>query len=161
MTVIDTLITDRTAADVSALKQLMSKSFASMTTAEQTAWLANSKGAYNTSDMNRVGTALNYLKQVLTDQCGKYFKWAAKTDWLYTDIPTLTQLQTYVAWIADIRTALTLPNGVPAVPTMSKLTWQQANDIEQILVVCDQLIANLMTAFKYTNAAECSTGGLI
>ena len=68
MSIIDTLITDRTAADVTALKQLMALDYASMSPAQQAAWLQDSKGAYNVSDMNRVGTALNYLKQLVYQQ---------------------------------------------------------------------------------------------
>ena len=70
MSIIDTFITDRTATDVIKLKALMAKDFAAMSTAEQEAWLLDSKGAYNASDMNRVGTALNYLKQMLVHDCG-------------------------------------------------------------------------------------------
>ena len=161
MSIIDTLITDRTAADVAALKQLMALDYASMSPAQQAAWLQDSKGAYNVSDMNRVGTALNYLKQLLTADCGKAFNWTAKVDWSYLDIPTLTQIQAYAQQIADIRAALVVPAGTAAAPAVVNLTWQQANDIERILQVCDQLIVNVKAAFKYTNAAECCTGGLI
>ncbi len=161
MSIIDTLITDRSAADIAALKSLFSKNFASMSAAEQANWLQNSKGAYNASDMNRVGQALNYLKQIMTVQCGKYFSWTAKLDWTYTDVPTLVQLQAYAQQITDIRNALTVPATTAVVPSMQRLTYQQANDIEDILKLCDQLVKNVLKAFRYAGAAECAVGGLL
>lgn len=161
MSVIDTLITDRSAADIATLKSLLSKSFASMSTTEQTGWLQDSKGAYNASDMNRVGQALNYLKQIMTAQCGKYFNWTAKSDWTYSDVPTLAQLQTYAQQITDIRNALTVPATAAVTPSMKRLTYQQANDIEAILKLCDQLVKNVLKAFRYAGAAECTIGGLV
>lgn len=161
MSIIDTLITDRTATDVTKLKALMAKDFAAMSTAEQEAWLLDSKGAYNASDMNRVGTALNYLRQMLVHDCGAMLNWTAKTNWVYTDIPTLTQIQQYAQQISSVRNALVVPEDTASAPEITKLTWQQANDIERILQVCDQLIKNVKAAFKYTNAAECCVGGLI
>ena len=38
------------------------------------------KGAYNAVDLNRVGTALNYLRDRLTGVCGRDITWLAKTE---------------------------------------------------------------------------------
>lgn len=46
-TIIDTLITDRTAADVACVNELAAKGYAGMTAAELAEWLAGMKGAYN------------------------------------------------------------------------------------------------------------------
>ena len=62
-TIIYTLITDRTTADVARVHELAVKGYAGMTAAELAEWLAGMKGAYNDVDLNRVGTALNYLRQ--------------------------------------------------------------------------------------------------
>lgn len=70
-TIIDNLITDRTQADVERVKALAAKGFAAMTAAERAEWLTGMKGAYNASDLNRVGTALNYLAGRLGPICGK------------------------------------------------------------------------------------------
>lgn len=79
-TVIDTLITDRTAADVARVHELAVKGYAGMTAAELAEWLAGVKGAYNAVDLNRVGTALNYLRDRLTGVCGRDITWQAKTE---------------------------------------------------------------------------------
>ena len=160
-TIIDTLITDRTQADVERVKELAVKGFAGMTTDEQAEWLTGMKGAYNASDLNRVGTALNYLSVRLDTICGRSITWTAKTDWAVTDIATASQAAEYRQQVQDIRDALAYPAGTPDAPELNRLTYTGANDIERILVLCEELIDNITKAFRYTGAAECATGGLI
>ena len=160
-TIIDTLITDRTQADAERVKELAAKGFAAMTADERAEWLTGVKGAYNAADLNRVGTALNYLAGRLASICGKNITWTAKTDWAVTDIITASQAETYRQQIQDIRDALTYPAGTPDAPELGRLTYTGANDIERILTLCEELIDNITTAFRYTGAAECATGGLI
>lgn len=159
--IIVTLITDRTQADVERVKALAAKGFAGMTTDEQAEWLAGMKGSYNASDLNRVGTALNYLADRLGTICGRSITWTAKTDWAVTDIATASQAAEYRQHIQDIRDALTYPAGTPDAPQLNRLTYTGANDIERILALCEELIDNITKAFRYTGAAECATGGLI
>ena len=60
--IIDELIFDRTADDVERVKvlkdQIMSEGLDSLTPSEKAEYLAGMKGAYNATDMNRVGTAV-------------------------------------------------------------------------------------------------------
>ena len=160
-TIIDNLITDRTQADVERVKALAAKGFAAMTAAERAEWLAGMKGAYNASDMNRVGTALNYLAGRLGPICGKVITWTAKTDWAVTDIATASQAETYRQQIQDIRDALAYPAGTPDAPQLARLTYTGANDIERILTICEELIVNVAKSFRHTGAAECAAGGLL
>lgn len=160
-TIIDTLVTDRTQADVERVKALAAKGFAAMTAAEQAEWLAGMKGAYNAADLNRVGTALNYLAGRLGAICGMSIAWSAKTDWAVTDIITASQAAEYRRQIQNIRDALAYPKGTPDAPELNRLTYTGANDIERILALCEELIDNIAKAFRYTGAAECATGGLI
>lgn len=159
--IIDTLITDRTAADVARVHELAAKGFAAMTAAEQAEWLAGMKGSYNASDMNRVGTALNYLAARLAPVCGVSIAWSAKTDWAATDIITASQAAEYRQQIRDIRSALTYPAGTPDAPQLARMTYTGANDIERILTLCEELIVNVAKSFRHTGAAECTTGGLL
>lgn len=160
-TIIDTLVTDRTQADVERVKALAAKGFAAMTAAERAEWLAGMKGAYNAADMNRVGTALNYLAARLAPVCGMSIAWSAKTDWAVTDIITASQAETYRQQIQDIRDALAYPAGTPDAPQMKRLTYTGANDIERILTICEELIVNVAKSFRHTGAAECAAGGLL
>ena len=160
-TIIDTLITDRTAAYVARVEELAAKGFAAMTADERAEWLTGMKGAYNASDLNRVGTALNYLAGRLAPLCGKNIQWSAKTDWSLTDVITASQATVYRKQIQNVRNALTYPSGTPAAPEIDRLTYTGANDIERILTLCETLIDNIIKAFRYTGAAECAVGGLI
>lgn len=64
MSIIDTLITDRTQADVTKLKSLLSKPRAMWTNEEWSDFiLAKNKGAYNATDLNRVQEAMEYLAE--------------------------------------------------------------------------------------------------
>ena len=119
-TIIVTLVTDRTQADVERVRELAAKGFAAMTADEQAEWLAGMKGTYNASDMNRVGTALNYLAARLSSICGRSIAWTAKTDWAVTDIPAASQAETYRRQIQDIRDALVNPAGTPDVPQLAR-----------------------------------------
>ena len=160
-TIIVTLVTDRTQADVERVRELAAKGFAAMTAAERAEWLAGMKGAYNAADLNRVGTALNYLAARLAPVCGMSIAWSAKTDWAVTDIITASQAETYRQQIQDIRDALAYPAGTPDAPQMKRLTYTGANDIERILTICEELIVNVAKSFRYTGAAECAAGGLL
>ena len=153
-TIIDTLVTDRTQADVERVKALAAKGFAAMTAAERAEWLTGMKGAYNASDMNRVGTALNYLAARLAPVCGMSIAWSAKTD-------SATQAEAYRKQVQSIRDALAYPEGTPDAPELNRMTYTGANDIERVLALCEELIDNITKAFRYTGAAECATGGLI
>lgn len=160
-TIIVTLVTDRTQADVERVRELAAKGFAAMTAAEQAEWLAGMKGAYNAADLNRVGTALNYLAGRLGAICGRSIAWTAKTDWAVTDIATASQAAEYQQQIQDIRDALAYPAETPDAPQLGRLTYIGANDIERILVLCEDLIINVAKSFRHTGAAECAAGGLL
>ena len=160
-TIIDTLVTDRTQADVERVRKLAVKGFSAMTAAEQAEWLTGMKGAYNASDLNRVGTALNYLAARLGAICGRSITWTAKTDWAVKDIATASQAAEYRQQIQDIRDALAYPAGTPDAPELARLTYTGANDIERILVLCEELIVNVANSFRHTGAAECAAGGLL
>lgn len=65
MSVIDTLVYDRTEEDVLRWKTLRAKSFSNMTSDEKTEWLSDLKGTYNYTDLNRVTAAIEYLDEKL------------------------------------------------------------------------------------------------
>ena len=73
------LITDRTAADVNRVKALAAKGWAGMTAAERTEWLGEMRGAYNASDLNRVGSAVDYVAKRLRS-CGIFVSVAHRMD---------------------------------------------------------------------------------
>lgn len=121
-----TLITDRTAEDV----------------ANKTA-----KGFYNASDLNRVGAAVQYVAERFAAQ-GYTVAVSPKTDWLASDIPTASELETYRQNIASLRALLAVMKSTPETPeTMLFLDYIKANDIEQILLDLDTLLTNAARAW--------------
>jgi hypothetical protein len=160
-TVIDTLIYDRTQEDVDRVSTLKTKAltggWGSLTEDEQAEWLAGMRGAYNYTDLNRVGSAVEYLASRFVNIPVELADYRAekgvadsgifqvpydpatvvvspKTDWTVEDTPTDKQVAVYLNNLAVLRAILTLPADAPAVPsTLSKMTFETANDIEYLL----------------------------
>ena len=144
------LITDRTQADVDRVRQLAQKGFGNMTADEKTEWLNGLKGAYNASDLNRVGAAVAYVAGRLKGY-GYAVSVSPRQDRQVSDIPTPESMTAYLADVAALRAALTVAADTPEVPEdMERLTWQEANDIEQILVNVDELLTRMAAAWFYS-----------
>lgn len=149
------LITDRTQADVDYVTRLARTGWANMTADEKEQWQSSLKGAYNASDLNRVGNAVNYVATRLRSS-GYTVDVAPKIDWTEADIPTESEMAAYLADVATIRGILTVPDTVPPVPEdMALLTYQEANDIESILLMVDRLVTNMMNAWFHADEISC------
>lgn len=143
MSVIDTLVTDRTEADASRYSELRDKGWAAMTTAERAEWVAGMKGAYNASDLNRIASAMAYLSQRFAS-AGYSVPVSSPTDWANGDIPTKGDMDTYLDDLRRIRAALAVMDTTPSAPgSMDYLTWAKANDIEKILADVDDLLTKI------------------
>lgn len=146
------LITDRTAADVAHWLALRNKGYANMTEAERAEWDAGTlKGAYNASDLNRVGIALNYVRDRLIEVgylgAGVF---EAKTDWTAANVPTADDLTNYLGYVSIIGEALAKFSTTPPTPTdTGALNCTEANNIEQIIIDVDKLITNMLAARFY------------
>lgn len=160
-TVIDTLIYDRTQEDVDRVSTLKTKALTggwdSLTDDEQDEWLAGMRGAYNYTDLNRVGSAVEYLADRFVSIPVELAAYRAekgvadsgifqvpydptavavspKTDWSVEDTPTDQQAAVFLNNLSVLRALLTLPADAPVVPsTLSKLTFDTANNIEYLL----------------------------
>ena len=150
MSVIDTLVTDRTEADASRYSELRDKGWAAMTTAERAEWQSGMKGAYNASDLNRIASAMAYLSQRFAS-AGYSVPISSPTDWANGDIPTKGDLDTYLDDLRRIRAALAVMDTTPEAPeSMDYLTWAKANDIEKILVDVDDALGRLLLSPFYS-----------
>ena len=145
VSIIDNLITDRTALDVARAVDLAQKISAGDATETETAvFLATMKGAYNYTDLNRVGQAVAYLRDRLRDDAGTSVHVAPKTDWTNGDIPTQEQAAQYISDVQNIRAAFILLDSTPPAPdSLSGLTYSQANDIETIFQNLNKTIESL------------------
>lgn len=175
MTIIDTLVTDRTQADVDTLNELYNKPFDSWTSDEKHFFLRGLaeilfgsdsqleatdgvlyvsdgylKGAYNDSDLNRVGEAVEYLADKYQQVTLASLDVTARTDWGMDDIPTTADMVAYIADIQTIRENIGAYSTTPMAPTsMSKLTYMTANDIEEILIDADRRLDNMVDNWRY------------
>ena len=129
MSVIDTLITDRTQSDVSN---------------------GTEKGSYNASDLNRVGAAMVYLRDKFNDN-GYSVSISPKTDWRKEDVPTDTSMAFYLECVRLFRDILPLPSNTPEAPeAMKNLTYTTANNIEKILEAVDSMLAKSISFLYYS-----------
>ena len=146
------LITDRTSADVSRTEYLNGKWVGGAwrgTTDELSEWMSDLRGAYNASDLNRVGAAVSYVAGRL-DSCGYRADVSPKTDWSMEDIPVPGQAERYLADIATLRGQFQLLSTTPPVPdSMDGMTYIEANNIEKILEDVDWLLTNSILAQCY------------
>lgn len=101
MSILESLITNRTAADVARWRALRDKGFDAMSADEKAEWLAGMRGAFNAADRNRITEAMVYLKG-LYEQYGRQVTYTpvnithkdgtTDTTWRMDDIPTDEQL---------------------------------------------------------------------
>lgn len=144
------LITDRTQADVDRYAELQAKGWRGMTDEEKAEWETSLKGAYNHTDMNRVESAVEYVANRL-NEAGYVVSPVVRKNWTGSDKPTLADIKRYMKNISDIRAALTIFATTPEAPTTEKrLTYQMANDMEQILKDVDDLITKMANAYFYS-----------
>lgn len=150
-------VTDRTQADVRWLATLISKGWTAMSDAEKTEWLAGMKGAYNHTDINRVGHNVDYLAGLLI-QYGYAVDVTPKTDWAAGDIPNASEMTVYLANVAALKAAF---YGTVTLPiAMDNLTWDGANRIELLLAEIEIHIKHMIAGWRYCGATVCG-GGII
>lgn len=152
------LITDRTQADVDRGSYLASLWVAGEFTGtddELAEWNSDLKGFYSASDLNRVGNAMNYVANRFTES-GYHPVISPRIDWTEDDIPRESDMAHYLADLNILRGVLAVMPTTPEVPAdMDGLTYQEANNIEQILLDIDSLITRMMAAWFYCGDLYC------
>ena len=153
MSIIDTLVTNRTEQHVAKLKEILSKPMSEWTedeadyfwyggeplyatdgilSATDGVLYANDggdgiqRGAYNATDLNRVGQACIYLIGLIASLGYDTSAYAQlRTNWSVTDVPTAAEMATYLATIARLKAQFSAVQDIPS--TMNALTYQGAN----------------------------------
>lgn len=127
------VITDRTQADVDALNALLSRASQGLLTDAEWAELAQarSRGAYNCTDINRVGAALNLLNQGFARH--NYDPVWAPSGLTVSGVWGRTMSAAYPETVRRIWSRL--PEGGPKPPeNLRHLTQDTANGLEAVLV---------------------------
>ena len=144
------LITDRTQADVDRLEALMTKGWDKLTEAEQQEYLdVSHKGAYNASDLNRVGAAINYVAELLTEWGYPYYP-DMRTNWTAAEYFYAADLREYLAAVEGLRQRLAVFADTPNTPDWVR-SHQQANDIEKIVEDVHLLLQNMIAELPYAD----------
>lgn len=115
-------------------------------------------GAYNPSDLNRVGRAVTEIAQILRRHGYSNVLVDMKTDWTYPDITTgttssatSTEMTHYLDEVKKVRNVLKLFSDTPKVPdSMEHLNYVMANDIEKILFDIYTMLSNIEKAWYYS-----------
>ena len=145
-----TLRTDRTISDVLRWQELKEKGLAGMTDAERAEWSAGMKGAYNASDMNRVGAAIKYIADRFA-AFGYAVSVYPRTDWSMQEIPSAQQIQAYLENVRILRELVCVFRTTPNVPPdMDRLDYNEANHIEQILSDLNIILNNIAADWYYS-----------
>ncbi len=149
------LITDRTQADYEEWLALSKIPWASMTPEQKAKWSVPMKGAYNYTDLNRVGTALLALQSILAGY-GYSVTVNVRTDYVNGEWPTESDMNAYVQSIANVRSVLAVFETTPPAPdSMDDGTITVWNNIEKILKDVETIIDYAVAAFKYSGEFYC------
>ena len=152
--VLPAMITDRTAADVAEAKRLRDKLITgeALTDEESARYFVGLRGAYNASDMNRVGAAVRYVADRLNAEgYGAYVD--PKTDRQMEDIVRQSDWNKYLDEVRHLRRKLTLMRTTPQITDgmYSGLeSYAEANAIEQILVDLDIAITCIIRNYIFS-----------
>lgn len=145
------LITDRTQTDVDELLSILQTPFADWTTEQaQLFYSGMSKGAYNASDLNRVGAAMVYIAERMASMGYAVDNITPKLYWMDTDTVTQSDMTAYLSDVSALQTVLPLPDETPTAPSdIAGLTYTEANNIEQILTIINTMLTNITLAYMY------------
>lgn len=133
------LITDRTRADVEN---------------------ETDKGFYNASDLNRVGAAVEYIAGRFAS-LGYACPVTVKKDWLTSDAPTASQLETYRQNIVTLRSRIAVMQSTPEAPaSMAGLNYVKANNIEMILLTLNFILNHIPAAVRHCGVTVCGGKGV-
>lgn len=139
------LITDRTAADVDALKAIQRRSVNTWSEADFEQFQRRKlRGVYTAEALNRVGIAVRFLAGELKKR-GYAPKVSPKDDWSRGDERiTRTPDEDYCRNVQVIRDAQGLDwlSGIAIPETLRSLTQDGANRLEQVLVETDAVFPN-------------------
>lgn len=112
---------------------------------------------YNASDLNRVGAAVEYLAARMHDN-GYEVSVSPKLNWTVLDIPSLTQMQTYLGDVGRIKDGF---HGTQDIPSgVNGWYWYDANNIEKSLLEVEILL-NRMIAATVAQCGILHAGGYV
>lgn len=121
MSILDTLVTDRT-----------------------------SKGYYGIEDLNRVAEAMRYVAERLRS-CGWDVKVVPKGNWKLEDMVPYSEAKRLLTNLRRLRETLALFNATPPVPGGERpFNAEEANNIEKILLDIEDMVQRTIDAYFFS-----------
>lgn len=149
------MVTDRTQEDLDHLLSMLENG----NSANKLQLLSNARGSYDYTDLNRVTAAMGHLNALLTE-AGYQIEYVpvypdeGRTEWNAHDTLNKSAAAGYLKNVDKLRN--TIPASVPATPSdMNKLHYEEANDIEKILVGIDTVHHYLEVSQLYAGEIYC------
>lgn len=120
------------------------------------------KGQYNWNDLNRVEAATEEIAGLLLSLGYHVGLEPTKKDWSRADFPTAAQMNRYLGNVKKVLAAYYAMPGAPVLPaSMGQLTWQSANAIERNLRDVETLLAQMLSALRYSGTFVAGGPGLV
>lgn len=172
------MITDRTEADVTAVATLKAKfsvedavgtyiEISNLgsgkyfvfkgTQSELNSYMAGLKGAWNYTDLNRIGNAIRSVVNSL-NALGIFATVTAKNDWTVNDIPTSSQANALLTDLTTIKNLCAVARTVP--DTLNRLDYVTANNIEAIVLDAYLYVYTLNSSYNHCGSTICGAGGI-
>lgn len=134
MSVLDTLIFDRTSSDVQR---------------------KTAKGVYNAADMNRVSAAVAELREEFTAH-GYGVSDSVLRVWFENELPRLSEAEAYLAAVRDLDGRFVYADDMVVLPmSMRFLTYDEANQIEKFLSLMPGVFERMRAAQYYADDLSC------
>lgn len=138
--VLNSLIFDRTQSDVDYAAECV-KNGVNIS--------GNLKGAYNISDRNRIGTAVNLISEYLTEYGVQNAVVKIKDNWVREDIIRRENHDELLSALKFLKNFLPYAQ-MTAIPTdLNALTYQKANAIEHVVFDIGGVFARFMDSWLY------------
>lgn len=115
----------------------------------------NPKGYYAASDLNRVGYAMDYLANIIRGY-GYMLEVHTKTDWTDEDWKLTVEMVKYLQSLNNLKAVFSTMVELPE--TMEKIDYQDANNIEFLLLTIDETVAHVVAGFTRANAFGLRSG---
>lgn len=110
------------------------------------------KGCFNVTDINRIENNTRYIADRLNVL--KYTNSIETKLWDMYGIPNITEVTRLINNVSKIIAAYYKPDGSPSLPS-TLLTYEQVNNLEQMLYMIKHLIDNEENAFRYCGTFNC------
>ena len=145
------MITDRTQTDVDYALLIRNKLIQGepLTPQEQADYMAGLRGAYNISDLNRVESKVEELRNRHIANGYPVEAIEIKT-WQKGDFLKRTDFEQYLNNLDILKTAYFIKMDTPVTPKVSDwINYKIANDIEKILVDIENILNNMIASLLY------------